>query len=220
MIAILLAMLTVQAAPAPKLSDIAGLSQRAAGELVLRGEPHAPIAAVEPRPRIGLMFADESELALVERPVATPQGCIRGRWIVVFLPDRSSNDASPRVNRARKDIEIARSTRRGCADAAYVTLAHGMTPIESFTTLATLERVRDPRTRVGFECVDVAETGLCAGESAIRRAISELTAWLILRKAGEDLVWLGDRGRIVTELRFDRATPDRVVVDRRIPAPA
>ena len=220
MITILSMLLALQAAPAPKLSDIAALSPRAAGDLLLRGETHAPIVAVEPRPQVGLMLPGESELALVEQPVATPQGCVRGRWIIVFQPDRASGDPSPRVDRMRKTTEIARSTRRGCAGAVYVGLANGLSTSDGFDALARLERVRDLRAELVFDCSDAAETGLCASDRSIRRAVATLSAWLIMRSGGEDRFWLGRPGGIVTEIRIDRARPQRIGVSRRIPAPA
>ncbi len=156
---------------------------------------------------------------LVERPLATTQGCTRVRWTVRFRAD--PNDALDHaIPEDRYPMtEIARSKASECPNADYVHLNPGVTLSQGFAVLEQLDRLRSRKAKFAIQCADQTQSGLCDREAAIPAELSRLKPWNISADPNGFLIWLGTPGGTVSEVRFDSREPRRASISRAIPAP-
>jgi len=85
--------------------------------------------------------------------------------------------------------------------------------------LAHLDAIRSPRSKISFTCTDSTQSRLCGSDRSIRRDLAALSPWAVTQQGDAWAIWLGVPGQVVTEVRYTPSSPNRVIVDRRIPAP-
>ncbi|MFS0735904.1 hypothetical protein ABC347_02535 [Sphingomonas sp. 1P06PA] len=203
---------------APTLSDIARMPPAKAGETVLRDQDHQPIDSVETPAIGGLEPPGLRRLEFVERARKDGPGCTRRRWHARFQAD--GPDRAPILSGISSTSEIAALVAETCANSEYVHLNSGVEPARGFAALERLRQLRLNEKTPRFHCTDTTRSGLCASDESIIRELTRLSPWAISARNAATMLWLGTKGQVVTELTFDPATPDRVTIDRRIPAPA
>ncbi|RXD05099.1 hypothetical protein EQZ23_08245 [Sphingomonas sp. UV9] len=212
-------------APGPTIAAVLRLSPADAGTLVLLGQDHRRIETVVSPPPQGLQPPGMSELELVEHATFETQGCVRKRWTAVFArsPERAGEAAT--LFSVRGGTEVTMAESGACPDGQYVRVNPGIEPARAFDALAQLGHIQSGRGQSGrgkvrFSCSDSTSSRLCANAGTTQHRLAGLSPWAV-SFIGETVVfWLGTPGQVVTEVRFDTGTPDRVFVDRRIPAPA
>jgi hypothetical protein len=204
---------------APTLGAMERLSPQAAGEVVLAGQDHGPIVKIAPPKFPGMSAPGGVERQMVERPVASAGGCVRRRWILGFFhgPDVTQDEAA--LNSVSSTTEVALAGPTGCPDDGYAQLNGDITPAQAHAALGHLDDLRLRDAKAQFSCSDETRSNLCADTKTIRRELAKLSAWAVMRRNGETVFWLGGGGGAVTEVRYALTGPDRVVVERRIPAP-
>jgi len=213
-----LILLSIQASAAPTYAAVSRLPPAVAGDRLLSGRQHGRIMSVE-APTGGMTPTGTVEAQLVEQPSAQGPRCVRTRWTVKFFasPDQDIGSAAPDTIYSTTDIALVHTS--ACPTKGYVHLKPGLDQEQGFAALAVLQRARSSAPGVRLTCSDQTSSGLCADDRTTRRALAAIAPWAISRDAGDLLIWLGTGGRIVTELRFDPAAPDRIAVERRFPAP-
>ena len=213
---ILAAMLWVSMQGPLTLAEIERLPPAAAGERLLAGREHGPIEAVVRRPPHGMDPPETLELQLVERAVAQARGCSRRRWSITFSgPAWTAASSSGPWGAA----EVALLRDGACPADRYVHVNPGMEPARALDALAHLDQIRSPRSRAVFACSDRTSSRLCGSRRTIRRELARLSPWAVTREGDDTLLWLGVRGETVTEVRYRAASPNRIIVTRRMPAP-
>lgn len=207
-------------APGPTIADVRQLLPADAGTLVLQGQDHRRIEAVVIPPLRGLQPPGTSDLELVEHAALENRGCVRKRWTAVFVhgPEMAEDAATLSGVTGRNEVAMALSGT--CPDGRYVHLGPGVAPAPALDALAQLGRIRSGRGKVRFSCSDDTSSRLCGSARTTQRQLAGLSPWAISFQGKTAVFWLGTPGQIVTEVRFDTDAPDRVSVDRRIPAPA
>ncbi|MBB3911658.1 hypothetical protein [Sphingomonas desiccabilis] len=216
---IALAFLLGQAPPTLTLLQVRELSPAAAGDAILGDEQHGPIERFE-APTGGMNVPGLIEGQLVERPVPSALGCVRRRWTVKFRAAPGADISTAKVQSGTYSTrEISPSSDGICPAGDYVRLSPGVSVEQGWDALAKLKEIRTGVSATRFECSDTTSSGLCDDSKAIRVALRTLTPWAITRDDDDVLIWLGVRGGIVTEVRFNSAQPSRVLVTRKVPAP-
>ena len=209
-------LLALQAAPT--LAMVESLPPGEAGELVLAGRDHGPIAAIVV-PRLNDLPPGFAERQLVERPVAEKDGCVRKRWTVTFARKAGEAESRPESSDLWAGIEVALPGLAGCPDDGYVRLDPGLAPIQALPALKHLDALRSGDAQASFTCSDQTTSDLCGDPKALRRKLAALSPWALTRQNEQMIFWLGVPGQVVTEVRYSLAHPKHVTVARRIPAP-
>lgn len=203
----------------PTLSAVEAVSPAAAGAMLLAGQDHGPITAVD-HPSVHVMGPPGViEIQLVERSVAGPGGCVRRRWTARFKQSPGAPRGDAVFDTARAATEVARKRNGRCPGTGYAGLSPGLDAEQALAALKHLDEVRAPRSTARFACTNSTASPLCGGDWKIRRELATLAPWQINRQGDAMVIWLGEPGQQVTEVRFDPATPARIAVNRRIPAP-
>lgn len=216
---ILMTMVLLATQGPPTLSALANLSPRAAGEIVLAGKDHEPVAKIVIPTDRGADPPGMVERQLVERPVAGPQGCSRRRWIARFSHAPGVAEGEAALSSVWASTEVALPRAAGCPDDGYVHLNPGLEAAQALPALRYLDDVRRGDAPAKFTCSDETASGLCADPGKIRQALAKLSPWAVTRQDGQTIFWLGGPGQAVTEVRYPLSRPDQVTVRRRIPAP-
>ncbi|MDZ7281894.1 hypothetical protein N4G62_07620 [Sphingomonas sanguinis] len=208
----------LQTGAALSFGDARRLPPTVAGERLLKGVQHGPIEAFV-APVGGMNAPGVIDANLVERPIATTQGCTRIRWTVRFRadPDDALDHAIP--DDRYPMTEIAPSKASGCPTADYVHLNPGVTLSQGFDILEQLDRLRSGEAKFAIQCADQTHSGLCDSEATIPAKLSRLKPWNISADPNGFLIWLGTPGQTVNEVRFDSRQPDHAWVGRYYPAP-
>lgn len=206
------------AAAAPLLGEVLRLDPAAAGERVLAGRPHAPIVEVLDRTR-PMQAPGTHSIELVERASRLAGGCTRQQWTATFFAGPGLRKGQAALRHAHPRTQVALSPGGECPASGYVHLNPGVGPGRALAALADLERLRTGRLKVTLTCTDQTGSRLCTSDAAMRRELVQLTPWALSRRGDVLLFWLGTPGQTVTEVSFDPASPTRVGIGRRIPAP-
>lgn len=217
----ILATLLLLQTPTPTLADVLRLPPRRAGDLLLAGQDHRPIDTVAVAPSRGPAPPGVEEVHLVERAAAAADGCTRRRWTVSFHYKPGNDRGEARLSTAYAAVEVALPGTGGCnAATPFVHVNPGLDAAEAIRGLRQLRQTVSPSARAGIACTDATRSDLCdGGNDAVRRRLQALTPWAVSRQGNDTVFWLGMQGGIVTEVRFAPGSPDRVIVDRRVPAP-
>ncbi len=211
-------LMILQTLTGPTLEDITQLPPGAAGDLALKGQRHEPIVAVQEVESI-LQLPYPIELQLIERPIASDNGCLRNRWRLFFQGSTNIDPAQAVLARSYSMVEIALSDSAGCPSKDYVHLNPNVEPREGFASLVALEEIRSGARKPQFSCSDQTSSDLCFNAQSIRRELMELPVWAASSVDGGVELWLGRTGHIVTAVRLDFDDYEFVEVERRIPAP-
>lgn len=211
-------LLLIQASVAPTFSELKRLPPDLAGDLVLRGQQHGRIESVEVR-KGGMRPSGMIEADLVEQPTASGPRCVRTRWTATFFASSDADLDAGTLDHVHSATEIALAEMGRCPAIGYAQLSVGVEQEQGFGALSVLQRIRSAAPGFRMRCSDRTSSGLCFSDRHTRRALAVLTPWAISREAGDVLIWLGTRGQIVTEVRFNSAAPGRVKVTRSVPAP-
>lgn len=215
-------MLTFLLAQAAALSllQVRELSPAAAGDAILRDQPHGPIESFEsPTGGGGPTPSGTIQGQFVERPVMSGAGCARRRWTVTFRAAPGADIDTATAQDRYSGWEIAPASDGACPSGRYVHLNPGVSMDQGWQALARLKAVRAETGREAFQCSDSTSSGLCGDSKSIRAGLRELTPWAINLEAGDLALWLGEPGKVVTDVRFSSADPAKVVVTRKVPAP-
>jgi hypothetical protein len=216
---ILTALLLLATQGPPTLAATQQGAPEAAGDLVLAGHDHGPIARIVIPVNQGMNPPGLIERQLVETPVAGAEGCSRKRWNVTFFHGPAvTRDEAPFQN-AYATTEVALSGAAGCPNDGYTRLNTDVQPAQGFAALRYLDDLRLRGAKARFTCSDKTSSHLCAGPAKIRQALAMLTPWAVTLEDGDTLLWLGEPGQVVTEVRYRLDRPGRVAVRREIPAP-
>jgi len=207
--------LTLQAAPT--LAQIDDLSPQAVGEVVLAGKDHGPIARIVVPERRGMNPPGMVERQLVEQTVVGPDGCSRRRWTATFFHG-PGGEGQAKLDTTWAKTEIALPGPAGCPDDGY-TMVQDIEPAQAFAALRRLDDLRFRGAKARFTCSDETDSHLCADPEAMRPALAKLSPWAVLREGGQTVFWMGTPGGVVTQVRYDPAQPERVTVQRAVPAP-
>ncbi|MEH3123748.1 MAG: hypothetical protein PGN16_17560 [Sphingomonas phyllosphaerae] len=165
-----------------------------------------------------------TELTMVERATALPGGgCLRHYWRVSFSRLHSDDTAGPHyldADRARSHPEVALGSGAGCPTGDYVGTHPDLAPAVAIVELTRLHEWRAGHGAPRYRCTDRTGSRLCATAAGLRRELARVQPWMILREQDEIVMWMGQRGGVVTELRY--VPSDHVAtatVTRFIPAP-
>lgn len=202
--------------PAITLDEVLRLPPEKAGERVLEGAEHGPVEAVVRLSRSGLQPPYTVDVELVEQAVEEPRGCSRRRWRTVFQHAPRTREREAVLSSRRARWEIA----RWCRAEQFAHLNPGISPNQGFAALNRFRQVQSGTARVRFTCIDRTQSGLCADDRTIRSQLASLTPWSVANRDGTIAIRLGTPGQVVTEVRFDPADPNHLLVERRIPPPA
>lgn len=205
---------------APVLSSIEGLPAAEAGAIILAGREHGVVESVAPPATLALMPPGRVERILTERAVAQAEGCVRRRWTAVFRHRPDEPEGAAAFAEARPATEIARPAASGCPDRGFARLGGGIDVAEAFAALRHLDDVVRHRITVDFQCTDSTGTALCATPATIRRDLSGLSAWMVMRRGTGLELWLGEPGQVVTVISYAPARPGHMTVQRKLPSPA
>jgi hypothetical protein len=216
---ILMTMVLLATQAPPTLGALANLSPGAAGEIVLAGKDHEPVAKIVAPAGRGMDPPGMVERQLVERPVAGPQGCSRRRWIARFSHTPGVAEDEATLSSVWASTEVALPGAAGCPDDGYVHLNPGLGASQALPALRYLDDIRLGDAPAEFTCSDETASGLCADPGKIRQALAKLSPWAVTRQNGQMVFWLGTPGQAVTEVRYSPNRLDQVTVSRRIPAP-
>jgi hypothetical protein len=203
----------------PTLSALENLSPRAAGEIVLAGKDHEPVAKIVVPTGRGMDPPGTVERQLVERPVAGPQGCSRRRWIARFSHGPGVAEGEAALSSVSASTEVALPGAAGCPDDGYVHLNPSLEATQALPALRHLDDIRRGGAPAKFTCSDETASDLCADPGKTRQALAKLSPWAVTRQDGQTIFWLGEPGQAVTEVRYPLSRPDQVTVRRSIPAP-
>lgn len=217
MIAVLVLM---SAEAAPTLKTIKLLSAQAAGELALNGRDHRPISKIASPPNRALLPPGIEELDLFEIASAQAGGCVRKKWRVTFRygPGKSVDEAT--VTDAYASTEVALVRPSGCNDSAFAHINGELEMREAMVALKYLDDILRGKVAVQFSCSDTTNSALCGNSQRIRSELANESPWAVMRRGDSTIMWLGETGQVVTEVRYERDSPDQVTVERRIPSPA
>ena len=216
---ILMTMVLLATQAPPTLGALANLSPRAAGEIVLAGKDHEPVARIVVPTGQGADPPGMVERQLVERPVAGPQGCSRRRWTAWFSHAPGVAEGEAALSSVSASTEVALPGAAGCPDDGYVHLNPGLEATQALPALRYLDDIRLGDAPAKFTCSDETASGLCADPKALRQTLAGLSPWAVTRQNGQMVFWLGGAGQAVTEVRYSSDRLDQVTVSRRIPAP-
>jgi len=216
---ILMTMILLATQGAPTLAVTQQLTPQAAGDIVLAGHDHGPIARIVIPANQGMNPPGFIERQFVETPVAGAEGCSRKRWTVTFFHGPAvTRDEAPLQN-AYATTEVALTAAPGCPDDGYTRLNTGVEPAQGFAALRYLDDLRLRGAKARFTCSDETSSHLCAGPTEIRRALAGLKPWAVSREDADTVFWMGTPGGVVTEVRYRLDRPGRVAVTREVPAP-
>ena len=216
---ILMTMVLLATQGPPTLGALANLSPRAAGEIVLAGKDHEPVARIVVPTGQGADPPGMVERQLVEPPVAGPQGCSRRRWTARFSHAPGVAEGEAALSSVWASTEVALPGAAGCPDDGYVHLNPGLERIQALPALRYLDDIRQGDAPAKFTCSDETASGLCGDPKALRRTLAGLSPWAVTRQNGQMVFWLGVPGEVVTEVRYSPDRLDQITVSRRIPAP-
>jgi len=219
----MIAALLLAAAATPTLEEIMRLPPATAGELALAGYPHEPIVEVR-HEGDALPSPGTTELTMVERATKLPGGgCLHHYWRVSFSRLHSDDTGGSQyldVDRARSRPEVALGSGAGCPTGGYVGTHLDLAPAVAIAELTRLHEWRAGHGAPRYRCTDRTGSRLCVTAVGLRRELARVQPWMILREQNEIVMWMGQRGGIVTELRYvpgDQLTT--ATVTRFIPAP-
>lgn len=215
---ITLGLLLAQAVATLSLSQLQELSPEAAGDAVLSGRQHGPIETFE-TPTGGMMPPGMIEGQFVERPTTAGSACVRRVWTVQFRAEPGADIATAKAESIYSTQEITLSAKGICPSGRYVHLNPGVDVDQGREALTNLHEISARTSRTVFLCSDETSSALCNGNKAIGAAIRVMKPWAITSSAGDILIWLGEAGNVVTEVRFKSGQPSQVFVKRSIPAP-
>lgn len=217
------ALLLLAASATPTLEEVAQLPPATAGELALAGYSHEPIVEVR-HEGDALPPPGTTELTMIERTTALPGGgCLRHFWRVSFSRLHRDETGGPHyldVDRARSRPEVALDSGGGCPTGGYVGTHPDLAPAVAIGELRRLHAWRAGHDAPRYRCTDRTGSRLCATAAGLRRELARTAPWMIKRERDEIVLWMGQRGGVVTELRYvpgDRVTT--ATVTRFIPAP-
>lgn len=212
-----LALLVAQAAASLSLSQVQMLSPEAAGDAILRDREHGPIEAFE-SPTGGMLPPGMIEGQLVERPTTVSSACVRRVWTVRFRAEPGADIATAKAESTYSTQEISLSAKGICPSGRYVNLNPRVDVGQGLEALTKLYKVSARTSRTMFRCSDETSSGLCKGNKAIRAAIRSSKPRAITNISGDILVWLGEAGSVVTEVRFKSGQHSQAFVKRSVPA--
>lgn len=201
------------------LAEFEQLSPGTAGDIILAGQDHAPIVAIERPARGGLTPPNMVQYLLVEQPVRVDGGCTRRRWYVSFIhpPERPRGEAKASDPAAGREIALA--PRGICPSGQYVRINFNLDQGTAFEGLTLLQQIRAGERRFTPECADRTHSGLCDNVETITRELAREEPWLVQIARGSLRFTLGQNG-VVTHVYLNPASPDQVVVEREVPPPA
>lgn len=202
--------------PAITLDEVLRLPPEKVGERVLEGAEHGSIEAVLRSPRSGLQPPYSVDLELVEQGTAEPGGCSRRRWRTMFQHAPGAREGGAVLSARQAGLEIALT----CQAEQFVHINPGLTLEQGFAGLNRLRQIQSGTVRVRFTCVDRTQSRLCTDDRTILSQLASLTPWGVTRRDDAVALWLGTSGQVVTEVRFDPADPNHLLVERRISPPA
>jgi hypothetical protein len=215
---ITLSLLLAQAVANLSLSQVQELSPEAAGDAILSGQQHGPIETFE-TPTGGMPLPGMIDGKLVERPTIVGLACVRRVWTVKFRAKPGADIATAQSERTYSSQEVMLPTKGICPSGRYVHLNPGVDVDQGREALTKLYDVSALTSRTVFRCSDETSSGLCKGNKAVGAAIRGMKPWAITSRDGDILIWLGEAGNTVTEVRFKSGQLSQVFVQRRIPAP-
>lgn len=216
---IFLPLLMAAAGPPPALGAIERMTPEAAGDLVLAGRHHGPIATVARQAATGMDPPGLVELDLVERTVTEQGGCIRRRWTATFRYEVGTPAETAILSEARAATEVALPAGKSCPSGQYAGVGPGTATDAAVSALRHLARIRQFGDAVRVACTDETTSGLCAGPQAMRDALARIEPWAVWARGTETGLWLGKPGQIVTEIRYSTSDPMSVAIKRSVPAP-
>lgn len=215
---ITLGLLLAQTVATISLSQVQALLPEAAGDAVLTGRQHGPIETFE-TPTGGMLPPGMIEGQLVERPIIAGSACVRRVWTVRFRAEPGADIATAKAETIYSTQEITLPAKGICPSGRYVHLNSGVDVDQGREALTKLYEISGRTSRTAFQCSDETSSGLCNGNKSIGAAIRGMKPWAITSSAGDILIWLGEAGNAVTEVRFRSSQPSQVFVKRSIPAP-
>ncbi|MBA4047746.1 MAG: hypothetical protein C0476_04305 [Sphingomonas sp.] len=216
---IFLPLLMTAAGPPPALGAIERMTPEAAGDLVLAGRDHGPIATVARQAATGMDPPGVVELDLVERTVTELGGCIRRRWTATFRYKVGAPAETAVLSDARAATEVALPVGESCPSGQYAGVAPGTGTDAALGALRDLTRIRQFGDDVHATCTDETTSGLCAGPQAMRDALARIEPWAVSVRGDEIKLWLGTPGQVVTDIRYTSCQPMMVAIKRFIPPP-
>jgi hypothetical protein len=211
-------LLLAQAVANLSLSQVQLLSPEAAGDAVLRGQQHGPIELFE-APTGGMLPPGMIEGHFVERPTIAGSACVRRVWTVTFRAEPSADIATAKAESTYSGQEITLSAKGICPSGRYTHLDPGIDADQGRKALEKLHEVTAAKYRTVFRCSDKTSSDLCSSDKFIRTALRSMKPWAITSRDGDILIWLGEKGSAVTEVRFKPGHKSDVFVKRSIPAP-
>lgn len=215
---IVLALLALQSLSAPTLEIVTRLPPDAAGDLILRGNQHARIVAID-EVVTTLQPPGITNLYLVEEALASEAGCSRKLWNATFRSEESADPSAATLMSAHSWYEIRLANSAFCPSNNYVRLNPRIDREAGFAALTILENIRAGAVKPKFSCADTTTSNLCRDFDAIRHELTMLSPWAVTRIDGNLELWLGTPGQVVTAVRFDLKEPGNVKIERRVPAP-
>lgn len=212
-------LLLLSATVVPSVPAIVRMIPVAAGELLLKGHEHGPIARIASPPVDGHLPTSVHQLDLFEHASKRPGGCVRRKWTVTLdKGERTATEATV-VSSPYATTEVAVPHRSGCDAAAFVHFDGSLEIDEALAALRFLDDVRRARTTVRFSCRDLTGSGLCESKVRILRQLARDRPWAVMRRLDTTVMWLGRRGQAVTEISYVEPRAGRMTIERRIPAP-
>lgn len=212
---------TLLAVLTPSLLTIAEVIEKEpsmAGELVLRGEQHKTVVAVE-QVEEDMFPPNFTQLHLVEEASMSGNRCERKRWTATFQGLPGDDSAAEVLTGAYSVTEITISDADICPSDGYAHLDPSVDAQQGFAALVVLDELRSGSVKVEFECADQISSDLCSSPETIRDELTRLSPWAISRAEGDLELWLGTPGQVITAVRINPTKPQRARIERRIPAP-
>jgi hypothetical protein len=211
-----LTLLTPREAP-PTIGSIEGLEPSVIGELVLSGRDNGIIESVTPDR--GIDPPGSVKLKLTERARALSGGCLRRQWTATFHHDPGATRGTAILSEAYVTNEVSLPTASGCQNGEFAHVNPGLSIEEALRALRHLRLMRSGGVKVRFSCLDSTGSTLCPTRDSTRRELARLPAWAVTKRNGNIEFWLGQRGQVVTAVRYSENARDDVRVDRSAPAP-
>lgn len=220
MLALVAAVLLTAPEPTLSLGSIRSLSPRAFGNVVLRGRNLGIVEKVETQANHALEPPGSVTLELTERPKVIANGCVRQMWSARFQRALGDAESAAVFQHAYATTQVALRSASTCLSGSYAHLNPGLSIEEALSALRFLQEVRSGKAKVQFTCTDTTGSSLCRTPQGIRRELTKLPAFIVMRSGGRTEVVLGKPGQAVTVVSYSETSRDRVRVERRVPAPA
>lgn len=198
--------------------DMEGKSPAQLGELVLRGEDHGQITEVSFVENIGpMMPSNEGSIHLKEMPQRIGDGCKRTSFRAYFVIPAEGDPEERWVRfRVTSQPEVAWSPMIPCVFATYARMMPPLGPADSIKRLGELEAFR--KGDRAFACRSETSETFCDDPDRLRRNISRMPVWMILKRRDGTTFWLGKPGPVVWVVL--PSDPDKsAYIAQKIPAP-